>query len=82
MHENQSKMMQISLKAQDKAEKEIQNWVKMRSADKIPEMMPPQWQIERSYAIALVEESLKEYHKCLQEELRKQGLNLPDFSND
>lgn len=81
MDENQFKMMQISLKAQEKACKEIENLIKGRNADVIPEMMPPQWMIERSYTIALVEESLKEYHKCLQEELRKQGLNLPDFSD-
>lgn len=82
MDENQFKIMQISLKAQEKAYKEIEELIKGRSADVIPEMMPPQWLIERSYAMALVEQSLKEYHKCLQEELRKQGLNLPDFSID
>ena len=81
MDKNQFKMMQISLKAQEKAEKEIQNWINERNANAIPEMMPPEWQIERSYTIAIVRESLREYHKCLQEELHKQGLDIPDFSD-
>lgn len=42
MEENQFKMMQISLKAQEKAYKEIEDLIKGRSAGAIPEMMPPQ----------------------------------------
>lgn len=80
MNKDESRMLKISLNAQEKAEKAVKDFIEIRNGDKFSELMPPEWQRERVFMTSLVRYALEEYHKCLQEEMRRHGLELANFS--
>lgn len=72
----------IIMKAQNEANKSVQDLCSLRNADKFPEMMPSDYQKQITYTVELVSTAINEYHHLLQAMLKEQGLNLPNICDD
>lgn len=79
MDENYA-FMKIMLKAQESAGHEVLALEKSRNTDKFPQMMPTEWQKERTYVNSLVREALEEYHKALKKAFEDNGLQFPNIT--
>lgn len=75
-------MFKIMDNAQKAAYQSVQGMIKLRTADKIPEMMPPESILQQSYVVSLVENAIRGYNEALMTELEKQGITIPDICND
>lgn len=68
--------------AQSAAHQSVQKLIKVRNADKFPEMMPPERIIQQTYMVSLVEKAIRGYNSVLMEELKKQGIEIPDICEE
>ena len=75
-------MYKIMDNAQKAAYQSVQDMIKSRQADKIPQMMPPESIQQQSYMVSLVEQAICGYNEALMSELEKQGIEIPDICND